>query len=449
MSAVKRPRTDPVPSSDPAPIRLLRSVRSARSTHAPHAPHAPRWRLPADAQFIGVALAFVGILFAAGAPSPLFVVYQQAWRFPAWVLTVAFAVYAVTLLATLLVGGSLSDYLGRRPVLIGALVVETIAMALFVVAPNIGWIIAARAIQGSATGAATGAFTAAVVELAPERRKQLGALIGSAAPTGGLALGAFVTGCVIQFSHAPSIMIFSFLTAVFIAGALVVYFSAETGKRRPGALRSLIPHVAIPSAARRAFSASSPALVATWMLGGLVLGLAPSILRGVFHIASGLASGALVALLPATATVAGLALGRVRALAALSFGATMALVGAAAMVVGVLVTWFPLLVLGALLGGAGFGAVFSGVVRTLAPLAPVPERAGLFAAVFVVSYLAFGVPTLIAGELIGAVGLRNTAVMYGVVTILGAASGLFVQCDARRWRNACGRAAHCTQPVYL
>jgi MFS family permease len=400
-----------------------------------------RWHLPPIVAFVGVALAFVGVSFAAGAPSPLFVRFQQEWGFPAWVLTVAFAIYAVTLLATLLVAGSLSDHIGRRPVLIGALVVEIAAMVAFIFAPNIGWIIVARAIQGVATGALTATFTAAIVELAPERHKRMGALIGSTAPVGGLALGALATGFALQFASQPSVVIFSFLVIVFILGVLVVAFSRETVEftreavdppggtvaRRRGTLWSLVPRLSVPAAARREFSASIPVLVATWMVAGLFLGLAPSIARGFFHIDSGLISGILVALQPAAGTASGLLFGRVRSRTTTMIGASAVFVGVAIVVIAVLTGTFPLLFVGGAIGGAGFGAAFSGIVRTMAPLAAQHQRAELFSAIYLVCYLAYGVPALVAGELIGIVGLPGTVVGYGAVVMVLAAVGLAVQ----------------------
>src|SRR6202789_3556997 len=108
--------------------------------------------------FAGVTLSFLGLFLAAGAPSPLFLLEQQKWGFPDWLLTIAFAIYAIALLATLLVAGSLSDYIGRRPVLIGALGVEAAAMLIFLFAPNIGWVIAARAVQDIATAPGKSGF---------------------------------------------------------------------------------------------------------------------------------------------------------------------------------------------------------------------------------------------------------------------------------------------------
>ena len=56
-------------------------------------------------------LAFVLLCFfaASSAPTPLYHLYQQAWGFSSALLTMIFAVYALSLLATLLVFGSLSD----------------------------------------------------------------------------------------------------------------------------------------------------------------------------------------------------------------------------------------------------------------------------------------------------------------------------------------------------
>ncbi|OJV88812.1 MAG: MFS transporter [Chloroflexi bacterium 54-19] len=385
------------------------------------------WALPPMASFIGAALALVGITFASGAPSPLFVVYQQEWHFPAWILTVAFAIYAITLITTLLFAGSFSDYLGRRPILIGALLTEIVSMLLFVFASDISWIILARAVQGIATGAATSTFTAAIVELAPERHKKFGALIGSTAPIGGLALGAIVTGMAIQFSQAPSLLIFGFLAAMFVLSIAVLVFSIETVERRPGALASLKPRLSVPVQARREFIGSSFVLTATWMLAGLFFGLGPSILRGIFHIEDGLINGFLVAVPPTAGTVTSLLSSRLTPRRAILLGTVVALVGAAITTVSVLVGWFPLLVLGAIGSGAGFGASFSGILRTLGPLAVPSRRAELFAGIYLVNYLALGAPALAAGILIGFFGLLATVTGYGILVVLAAAVSLGVQ----------------------
>ena len=399
---------------------------------------APAVRLPRSrrlrpvAAFTGTALAFVAVALAVGAPSPLFVLYQQEWGFPSWLLTLAFAIYAVTLLITLLVAGSLSDHIGRRPVLIGALALQVVAMLMFLFATDIGWIIGARSVQGVATGAAMSTFTAALVELAPERQKKLGATIGSTAPVGGIALGAFFTGLAVQFTAQPTTLVFATLALLFVAGILVVVASPETVSARPGAVRSLIPRLLVPRAARSEFVSAIPLFVATWMLAGLFIGLSPSIVHGLFHLDSGLLNGAIVAVPPAVGAAAGLLLTRAPARPTTIWAMAAIVVGVAIAGTGIALETLPLLFAGAVVAGAGFGAGFSAMLRILAPLAPNDQRAELFAGIFLVSYLAYGVPALAAGELIAAVGLLPTALGYVVAIAAASVVALAVQAVRRR-----------------
>jgi len=397
--------------------------RSARATGI---------RLPRAVSFVGVALVFVALFFAASAPSPLFVVFQEEWGFPAWMLTLAFAIYAVALLGALLITGSLSDHVGRRPVLIGALLLEAVSMAMFVVATDIAWIIAARIVQGIATGAATGAITAATVELAPERRKKLGTLMGSVAPLSGLALGALAAGFAVQVSATPGAIIFTLLGVIFLLGTIVIVLSPETVTRRPGAWGSLVPKVSVPPAARGEFAASIPVHIATWMLGGLNLGLVPSVIREIFHVDSGLLNGAAVALLAGAGAVAVYAFAAVPARTATILGTGALFVGTAILLTAITAGWFPLFFVGTIIAGVGFGTSFSGMLRLIAPLAEAHQRAELFAAVYTVSYLAFGVPAIIAGVLIGLNGLLSTVDAYGAVLLVAATLGLLAQTGRAR-----------------
>jgi len=391
------------------------------------APAGRASQLSPTASFVAAAVAFASLYLAAGAPTPLLVLFEAEWAFPAWVLTVAFAAYAVGLLAALLVAGSLSDFLGRRPVLIGSLTVEVAAMVMFVFASSIGWVIAARTIQGVATGAATSAFTAAIVELAPPRYRKLGSIIGSAAPAGGLGVGALLTGVAVRYTSSPSRIVFTTLAVIMAVAVVMTVFSAETVTPRPGGARSLTPRVRVPPDARREFAAAVPIQMAAWMLAGLFLGLIPTIIRDILHMDSGLINGVTVFLEPGTAAVAGILLGRVAARRTVLLGGATVLVGTVLVLVGVLTGWLPLLWIGGVVGGIGFGASFSGSLRILGPLAQPHQRAGLFAAVFIVAYLAFGVPAIIAGLLIAPVGLLPTVAGYSALILITATWGLFVQ----------------------
>src|SRR5512146_852132 len=86
----------------------------------------------------------VSMLAASGAPTPLYAIYQQRWGFTPITTTVIFGIYAITVLVALLIFGRLSDYTGRRPVLLAAIAVQAASLVVFATAGGVGDLIAAR-----------------------------------------------------------------------------------------------------------------------------------------------------------------------------------------------------------------------------------------------------------------------------------------------------------------
>jgi hypothetical protein len=391
-----------------------------------------RRTLPAGLALAGTAVAFTSLYLAAGSLTPLLVAYKQQWQFEPSLLTVAFAVYAIGFLVAVLTLGSLSDHIGRRPVLIGALIVQLASNLLFLVAPDINWVIAGRIVQGIASGAATAAFTATLVELAPENKKRLGTILGSVSLTGGLAVGSLLAGLALQLTTAASTVIFSTLIVLTVLGGIVVIFSPETMARTSGALRSLIPRVSVPSSARREFIAAAPVVAAVWMLAGLSGGLAPNMVRSVFHLDSGLLNGVTGFVAPAVSAIVGLSFARVDSRRAMTIGIYASILGAAAIIGGVFAGSLALMITGQAIAGVGFGASFTAALRLVFPLAAAHQRAGVVSAIYVVSYLAFGVPIVIEGQLVGPLGEIPAVVCYTVVAILLALISLIAQARIKR-----------------
>jgi MFS family permease len=398
------------------------------------APPATRRRptLPAGLALAGTAITFTSLYLAAGALTPMLVVYKNEWHFAASMLTVAFAAYAVGFLAAVLTLGSLSDHIGRRPVLIGALVVQLASNVMFLAAPSIGWVIAGRVVQGLAGGAATTAFTAALVELAPANRKRLGTNLGSVGLTGGLGVGSLLAGLAAQLTGSANSIIFIVLIVLTVLGMIVVVLSPESVARTPGALRTLIPRVAIPPATRKEIAAAAPVVAAVWMLAGLSGGLAPSMVHSVFHIDSDLLNGVAGFIAPATSAVVGLAFAGLNPRRAMTIGIYASIVGALGIISGALAGVLAIMLVGQAIAGVGFGASFTAALRLIFPLAEPHQRAGVVGVIYVVSYVAFGVPIVIAGQLTGPLGVVPTVSAYTALTLLLALISLGGQLRLRR-----------------
>jgi MFS family permease len=393
--------------------------------------------------YAGVVVTMIAIAAAAGVGTPLLSLYQRVWGFPVAQLTVAFAVYALTLLLTLLVAGSVSDHVGRRPVLLVALGLMVGASLLFLWEGGIGTVTLARALQGVATGAATSTFTAFVVELAPERRRALMTVVTSAAPVGGLGVGALIGGVLVDLTADPTLAVFAVLLVLFLVGALCIVVLPETSAPNPGALRSLRPQLVVPRPARGWFLALLPLIAAGWMFSGLFLGLAPSFDREIFGLSSGSLNGFIVALQPLSAAAFGLAFVRSPAAMAARTGALLMFAGAALVLIGLAAQELVVVALGASVGGAGQGAGFGASLRLVGARADNSDRGGLFAAVYLVAYIGYGAPVLLAGFASGAVGLEPVITLYaaGVVLLAAAASILTAR------QSVAVAAAHTPQGV--
>ena len=369
----------------------------------------------------------VAFLAASTAPSPLYAVWREAWGFSALTLTVVFASYAFALLAALLVTGKLSDHRGRREVVLLGLALEFVAVATFWQASSVGWLIAARALQGLATGMATSALSAGLIDLHPKR----GALVNSVAPMLGMAIGALGTGALVQFGPHPTRLVFELLLLVFALQALAALWIPETVARRPGALRSMKPTLALPARARGALWRLLPANTAAWSLGGFFTSLGPSLARAVTGSHAPLVGGALVATLVLSGAVAILVVRERDARTVLAGGSALLAVGIAGALAGV-EAHSPLAFFGGTaVAGLGFGAAFNGSLRSLVPLAEAHERAGLMSTFLVVSYLAFSLPSLAAGLAVGHYGLQAGSVGYGLVA-MGLSVAAFVLTARRR-----------------
>ncbi|QKG66129.1 MFS transporter [Pseudomonas sp. B14-6] len=367
-----------------------------------------------------LAITLLSFLAASTAPTPLYHLYQEHLQFSAATLTLIFGVYAISLLAALLTVGSLSDYLGRKPVIFTAVALNMLAMLLFINADSVAWLISARVLQGFATGMATAALGAALLDT----DRQQGPLINSVAPLLGMALGAMGCGLLAEFAPLPLQLTFWVLLAMFGLQALYVWRLPESVSAQRGALASLRPTLHVPIQARRALWLVLPINTAAWALGGFYASLAPSLVRTATGSTSNLIGGATVAVLTVTGALMIYTLRSRPADKVLRVGASILPVGVALILLAVHSASLPLFFIGTLVAGCGFGASFLGALRSVVPLALPHERAGLMSAFYVLSYLAFCLPSLLAGNLTRAFGLVTTTDGYGAVLIILAVSAL-------------------------
>src|ERR1700743_230152 len=204
-----------------------RAVRRQGGLGRPGQQHGGRGRLSGTPALILLASLIVSLLAASSAPTPLYATYQQQWGFSPITTTIVFGVYAVAVLASLLILGRLSDYVGRRPVLLAALTVQVAALAVFATAGGVGALLIARVIQGLATGAALGAIGAALLDVNKER----GAFANALSPALGTGTGALLSALLVRYLPAPTHLVYLVLIGIIAVQAVGVALLRETVTR--------------------------------------------------------------------------------------------------------------------------------------------------------------------------------------------------------------------------
>jgi MFS family permease len=324
-------------------------------------------------------------------------------------------------LAALLALGRLSDYLGRRPVLLAALTVQVISLLVFTTATGTSELLAARVIQGLSTGVALGAVGAGMLDIDRER----GALANALSPGLGTGSGALVSALLVRYLPAPTHLVYLVLIAVIIAQAAGVALLRETVARSPLAASALVPDVRLPRSVRGPMLAAAPVLFAVWALAGLYGALGPALVQVLAGSTSEVLGGLSLTVLTATAVTSAYLLRNVAARAVMLAGILALVTGVAITLAALSAGSAALFFAGTAVSGIGFGSGFQGGIRTVVPLAAPHERAGVLSLLFTISYLGMGIPAVGAGLLAAhGPGLAGAACYYGVALIVLAALAL-------------------------
>jgi MFS family permease len=388
---------------------------------APATTRAAAGRLSRTAAFFLQASIVVSFLAGSSAPTPLYARYQSAWGLSPVAVTLIFGTYALAVLAALLVVGSLSDHVGRRPVLFVAAGLQAVTMLLFATSSGVGDLLVARVVQGVATGAAAGAVGAGMLDIDRAR----GTIANAIGPMLGTGTGSLLSGLMAQYLPAPTVLVYLTLGGVFLVQSIGVVFMPESAPRRPGALASLRPQLRLPPRVRGPMLLAAPALVAAWALAGFYGSIGPTLVRRLAG-SSSLALGGFTLFVLAVSGAVTVLLVQSRT------PRTIMVLGTSALVAGVGITllaveWasVPVFFVGAPIAGAGFGAAFQGAIRRIVPLAEPHERAGVMSVLYVVAYLALGLPAILGGlRVVHGGGVFTTAREYGICVMVLAAIAL-------------------------
>ena len=337
-----------------------------------------------------VAVVFAVTTAFSTVPTPLYPLYEERDGFGSFTVTVVFAVYAVGVAVGLVAAGHLSDRTGRRPVLVGALLCQLAAAALFLVWPALPGLLLGRFVTGLGVGMATPTATAYLQDLHIRSRPTAGQAgrfeaVSTAANVGGLGVGPLVAGVLAAYAPAPIHTPYAVFAVLLVAGAVAVTALPETVDRparpAPYRMQRVRPHggagpfclaVACGSAALAIF--------------GLFTSLAPGFVATTLHQSSPAVAGTAVFSVFAAAVLGQSLTGALRPAARRALGVAAEAAGCAAVAVGMVRADPALFIAGGVIAGIGAGTLFKSAVALITEAAPADVRAEALATFFLAAY---------------------------------------------------------------
>ncbi|MEO3820531.1 MFS transporter [Plantactinospora sp. B24E8] len=375
-------------------IDVRPAVPPAAPPSVPSTPSVGRHR----AGFWIVAFAFVVAMAFSTAPTPLWTLYRQRDHFSTTMVTVAFAAYAVGVVVSLFLAGHVSDWLGRRRVLVPAILLEVVAAVLFLLWPDLPGLVLARVITGFGIGMITATATAHLAELhavaRPDAPPLRAGLVATAANLGGLAIGPLVAGLLAQYVDGKLTVPYLLFLVLLVGSALGLFLVPETV---PPARKDGQPYrpqrIAVPATDRIRYFAVAGAAFGLFAILGLFTSLAPSFLAAI-GLTSPVVAGLAAFGVFGAATVAQLLLGRVAPARQLTIGIPATTLGVVVLAAGVLLSSPAGFLAGGLIAGGGAGVLLKGSLGTAATLAPSHARGEAIAGVFLTAYVGLALPVL-------------------------------------------------------
>jgi predicted MFS family arabinose efflux permease len=358
------------------------------------------------------------VLFALGTSliTPLIPLYQERLGFNDTVVTLFLGCYVLTLVPSMLSLGQLSDQVGRKRVLLGAVGVLALAQVTLTTEPGLIGLLVCRAMQGLATGAFFGTCTAFLVDAAAPSRRQFASTLGSMSIRFGLGSGPGIGGLIAQYADPGIRLSLPFrghLVALALAALLIIWLpeTVTDRTRRPLTLR-----LEVPRAERSVFwRVLVPSGMIFSLFDGVSLSLVPVFVVKTLHERNYALVGAAGFLVLVSGAVSQLVAPRIAPARAIGWGTICASIASIGIVAAAPTGSIALALTSVSLTGAACGLVFKGGLDLCTQIAPVAERGKLISAYLVACYLGgFSLPLLAVGVL---ADLSNLTVALGALSV--------------------------------
>lgn len=363
--------------------------------------------------FVLVAFAFLTAMAFSTVPTPLYPLYMARDGFSTFMVTVVFALYAVGVVVSLLLAGHVSDWVGRKKILLPALALELLAAILFLTGTALPVLLTARFITGLGVGMITATATAHLQELHTAHRPDASTsrfeLVSTGANIGGLGVGALAAGLLAQFGTGPLRTPYLAFVGLLLLALVAVALAPETVEDQLVRPSYRPQRISIDHGHRAEYLAAAAGAFASFAVFGLFTSVAPGFVAGTLHHPSRALAGAIVFMVFGGAAAAQSLTARLSTAAKRRLGQAAQAVGVVTLVAGMHTASLAAFLAGGLIAGIGAGVLFKAALATVAARAVPEHRGEALAGLFLIAYLGLTLP---------ATGIGAATLAFSSVTVM-------------------------------
>ncbi|MBF7025302.1 MFS transporter [Staphylococcus kloosii] len=367
--------------------------------------------------FIGAVYAFMIVMMGTTLPTPLYPIYSDAFHLSPLMITIIYAVYALGVIAGLLVFGQLSDRIGRRYVLIPGIILSVLSAVVFLSATNVGLLLLGRVISGLSAGLFTSTATATIVNLAPDNKKNQASTIASSVNMLGLGFGPLLCGVLAQYLPYALHLVFIVDIVLLIPAFIGIWLMPEPIQNKQS-FQIKVQKLSVPSNIRATFIyAVIPVFVGFSMLG-LFTAISPNFLGEILNIQNKAIIGVTVFLVFCASTVGQLLFKQKSDYNVLMLGSATLIVGVILVGISLPLGSYVLLLIGAIVSGFGQAFSFRAGLSTVNTVSPSDKQGEITSAFFTIAYVAISIPVVGVGLLQLGLSVQGAGIVFSIIVVI-------------------------------
>lgn len=363
------------------------------------------------------------VTMAAGAVStPLYVLYQKDDGFSSFMITVIFAVYALGVVLSLFLAGHISDRFGRRRIIVPAVLLNVLAMLVFMSSHALVLLLLARFLSGLGIGMLTATATAHITELDQAARPGQGSrraeVVSTAANMGGIGAGPLIAGLLAQYASEPLRTPYLVMAFLLVIGLLMIVTVPESiADADTERWRYRPQRVVVPAEARGAYVAAAMTGFVGFAMFGFFSAMAPSFLAGQLGLTSHVLAGLVSFIAFGSCALFQIVTAGWSRHTQYLIGAIILAAGITLVAVGIAASVPPVLLAGGFVAGGGVGSTFKAAIGTVVSIAPPESRGEALAGIFLLSYIGIAIPIVALGALLQFASMLIAVLAFGALLL--------------------------------